>query len=385
MTNLVAGTKDLHLFHEGTLYQGYQFFGAHLVDGPEAGVQFTVWAPNAQSVEIVGDFNEWNGENHSMDLLGDSGVWQLHIPGLDAGTIYKYSIVTPEGNAVLKADPYAFYSQVRPDTASVVANLDSFEWNDSEWRENKKDEYIYHAPVNIYEVHLGSWKRDENGEFLTYRELADELIDYVLELGYTHIEPLPLTEHPFDGSWGYQVTGYYSITSRYGAPEDFMYFVDRCHQRGIGVILDWVPGHFVKDEHGLAMFDGTPCYEYADPRKADRSNWGTYVFDYAKPEVLSFLIGSAVFWMDKYHVDGLRIDAVTSMLFLNFEKDESLWVKNELGGEENLEAIEFMKKLNSVVFGYFPKAIMAAEDCSEWTNVTTPVCDGGWALTSSGT
>ncbi len=377
----IPGSEDIYLFHEGTSYHSYRLFGAHAEKrGKTTAVRFTVWAPHAHEVRVVGDFNEWNGENHRMEIVPESGgIWTLAVPGLAEGSLYKYEIHTPDGRIILKADPYAVYSELRPGTASRFYNLDGYRWGDQNWRRRRARKPVYEQPLNIYEVHLGTWKKKsrEEDELLTYRELADELVDYVLEMGYTHIELLPLAEHPFDRSWGYQATGYYSVTSRFGEPKDFMYFVDRCHQAGIGVIMDWVPGHFCKDAHGLRQFDGQPLYEPDQTHLAEKPEWGTLAFDFDKPEVHSFLISNAMFWMDKYHIDGIRVDAVASMLYLNFGKPQSMWVTNEHGGDENPAAIRFLKKLNTVVFGSYPNALMMAEDSTDWPQVTSPVDAGG--------
>jgi 1,4-alpha-glucan branching enzyme len=336
------------------------------------GVSFTVWAPNAVQVNIVGNFNNWDGRDYQMKIIDQSGIWNIFIPGIGEGEIYKYEIHTKYGDVIFKADPFAYYSEVRPNTASVVVSLDNYQWNDEEWLKKRKKKPSYEQPISIYEVHLGSWKRKGNGEFYNYREIADELIDYVKKMGFTHIELLPLTEHPFDGSWGYQTTGYYSVTSRYGTPNDFMYLIDKCHQNDIGVILDWVPGHFCKDAHGLWKFDGTPLYEYDNPLMAENFDWGTGNFDHGKREVVSFLISSAIFWFDKYHIDGLRVDAVSHMLYLDYGRRDGAWIPNKYGGKENLNAIEFLKKLNKVVFEYYPEALMVAEESTAWPLVTSP-------------
>jgi 1,4-alpha-glucan branching enzyme len=360
------------------IYRSYQTLGAHVAErSGTKGIAFSVWAPNAQKVRVVGDFNAWSGEAHEMKWAEKQGIWSLFIPALQDGTLYKYEIHTRQGNVFLKSDPYAFYSEVRPGTASVIAALDTYTWHDGDWMRSRGKQSWLHKPVNIYEVHLGSWKRKADGAFYTYRELADELIEYVLEMGFTHIEVLPLTEHPLDGSWGYQTTGYFSATSRYGKPEDFMYFVDCCHQHGIGIIMDWVPGHFCKDNHGLRMFDGTPLYEYKDGKRADTGEWGTLAFDLGKPEVQSFLISSALFWFDVYHIDGLRVDAVASMLYLDFGKREGEWTPNRHGGRENLEAIDFLRKLNETIFRLHPDALMMAEESTAWPLVSAPVYLGG--------
>ncbi len=369
---------DVYLFHEGNLFHSYKMMGAHIVeeDG-QKGVRFSVWVSHAKRVSVVGNFNHWNGNSHPMKPIEQSGIWTLFIPNLQDGEIYKYEIHTPHGQILLKADPYAFYSELRPNTASVVCSLEGYEWNDSKWFTKKKKKDSYHQPMLVYEVHLGSWKKKPDGAFYTYRELADELVDYVGELGYTHIEILPILEHPFDRSWGYQVTGFYSVTSRYGTPQDFMYFVDKCHEKEIGVILDWVPAHFCKDAHGLGKFNGTPLYEPTDERMAERLNWGTYSFDYSKPEVVSFLISNALFWMDVYHIDGLRVDAVSSMIYLNHEENNQFVGKNQFGGFENLEAIEFIKNLNKAVFSQYPDALMIAEESTARPNVSAPTDIGG--------
>ncbi|WP_261303764.1 1,4-alpha-glucan branching protein GlgB [Paenibacillus andongensis] len=378
MTTLAseASSDALYLLHEGTQYQSYHFLGSHVEErSGQMGVNFAVWAPNAKQVNVSGSFNGWNGSNHQMSL--SDGVWTLFIPELGEGTLYKYEIVTLDDECYLKSDPYAFHSELRPGTASIVTSLEGYEWQDEEWLANNTSNQFLQQPLLIYEVHLGSWKRKEDGGFYSYVELADELVDYVHERGYTHIELMPLEEHPLDASWGYQVTNYFSVTSRFGSPKDFMYFVDRCHQKGIGVIMDWVPAHFCKDAHGLTRFDGTPLYEYADSRKGEHPTWGTQVFDYAKPEVLSFLISNALFWMDVYHMDGLRVDAVYSILSLNFDREEKDRIVNEQGGEENLEGIAFLQKLNAVVFSRYPNALMMAEDTSSYPGVTAPVENGG--------
>ncbi|WP_096201543.1 1,4-alpha-glucan branching protein GlgB [Bacillus sp. FJAT-45350] len=368
---------DIFLFHQGNLFHSYEMLGAHLItENNISGVRFTVWAPNAQQINVIGDFNNWNGINHPMHKIDHCGIWSTFIP-VSVHTNYKYEILTTNNELLVKADPYAFYSEVRPNTASTVVDLHQYKWNDEKWQKEKQEKNIYEQPLSIYEVHLGSWKRKENGDFYSYRELADELIDYVAELGYTHIEILPVTEHPYDRSWGYQTTGYFSLTSRFGTPDDFMYFVDQCHQKGIGVFLDWVPSHFCKDSHGLRLFDGTPLYEYSDSRKADKGEWGTLSFDFGKPEVNSFLISNAIFWLDMYHIDGLRVDAVSSMLYLNYGKEKHLHTKNQYGGDENIEAIQFLRRLNGAVFEQFPNTYMMAEESTAWPLVSSPVYLGG--------
>ncbi|MDO7904888.1 1,4-alpha-glucan branching protein GlgB [Paenibacillus sp. JX-17] len=368
--------EDIYLFHEGTLYQSYRSLGAHLTteDGEE-GVRFTVWAPNALHVGLAADFNGWNGENDSLHKIPDSGIWSRFFPGITEGTFYKYDITSPSGERLLKADPYAIHAEVRPATASVVSTLEGHSWKDAAWVRKQREPY--QKPLNIYEVHFGTWKQKEDGSFYTYREMAELLIPYVLEMGYTHIEIMPLSEHPYDLSWGYQSTGLFALTSRYGKPQDFMYFVDQCHQAGIGVLLDWVPAHFAKDAQGLRQFDGAPLYEYGDPLLAEKPGWGTLSFDYSKPEIRSYLISNALFWMEVYHIDGLRVDAVTSMIRLDFEKQEGQFRRNVHGGLENLEAIQFLQQLNRTIFSYYPHALMMAEESSAWPKVTSPIEEDG--------
>lgn len=369
---------DMHLFHEGSALHAYNLFGAHLAkEGRTKGVRFTVWAPNAEQVSVVGDFNEWNGKMHRMERAESPSIWTLFVPGMKEGTIYKYEIIGADGRPRLKSDPYAFLSEERPATASVVYDLDGFKWTDEKYLKERQSKSSYNQPLNIYEVHLGSWKIHDIEVFLSYEELSEQLVDYVADLGYTHIELLPLAEHPFDRSWGYQVTGYFSCTSRYGTPKDFMKFVDRCHSKGIGVIMDWVPAHFCRDDHGLRLFDGAPLYEYTDIRKADKPNWGTLTFDYGRREVVSFLISNAIFWLEKFHIDGLRVDAVASMLELNFDKPDHYFMTNQFGGTTNLEALDFLKQLNMSVFGLYPDALMMAEDSSDRALMTAPIHDGG--------
>ena len=367
---------DLHLFHEGTNYRAYQILGAHLTRQEERdGVRFAVWAPDAAAVSVVGDFNHWQGGGHAMSRIGDSGVWALFIPDLPVGTVYKYELVTAAGKVLLKADPYAFAAELRPQTGSKVANLQGHHWQDREWRLQRGA--VYDKPMNIYEVHLGSWRRNANGDFLTYRELAETLPEYVAAMGYTHVELMPVGEYPFDGSWGYQSVGFYAVTSRYGDPLDFMYLVDRCHQQGIGVILDWVPSHFCKDDHGLRLFDGSPLYEYAVNQRAENWQWGTLNFDLGRPEVMSFLIANAVFWLEFYHIDGLRIDAVANMLYLDYARDPGDWSPNRYGGREDLEGIGFLRRLNKFIFANFPHALVLAEESTSWPLVTKPTYVGG--------
>ncbi len=369
---------DRYLFHQGTHYQSYEMLGAHLVEQDGVwGVRFAVWAPRARWVSVVGDFNNWDGRAHPMEKMPDSTIWVTFVPHLQEGVLYKYEMGTPQGTTLLKADPYAFYAEVKPNTASKVCSLHGYNWQDQAWQEKKRTRSSYSQPMLIYEVHLGSWKHHGYEQYYTYTELAHELVDYVAEMGYTHIELLPVMEHPFDGSWGYQTTGYYAVTSRHGTPCEFMAFIDRCHQKGIGVILDWVPGHFCKDNPGLRLFDGTPCYEYADPRRADNRGWGTSNFDLGKTEVQSFLISNALFWMDVYHIDGIRVDAVASMLYLDYGRKEGEWNPNAYGGRENLESIAFLKKLNEKIFEKFPNALVMAEESTAWPLVTMPTHLGG--------
>ncbi|GGD02088.1 1,4-alpha-glucan branching enzyme GlgB [Pontibacillus salipaludis] len=369
---------DIYLFHQGNLRYAYQLLGAHMEQqNGQSGVRFTVWAPNAVEVNVVGTFNDWDGRQHPMEKLNENGLWSTFIPDLQKGTIYKYEILTPHGHLQLKADPYAFSSELRPNTASVLHPLEHYEWNDQLWMNERKETNLYESPISIYELHLGSWKNIEPEVFYTYREYADMVIPYVKELGYTHIELLPLTEHPFDRSWGYQATGYFAVTSRYGTPDDFKYFVDQCHQNGLGVILDWVPGHFCKDQHGLRRFDGEPLYEYSDPKKAEKSQWGTLTFDFGRNEVQSFLISNAIYWLKEYHLDGLRVDAVASMLYLSFGKEDGEWEPNEYGGSENLEAVSFIKKMNEAIFEEVPNVLMMAEESTSWPLVSAPTYVGG--------
>jgi 1,4-alpha-glucan branching enzyme len=369
---------DRYLFHEGSHFQSYRMLGAHLTvrDGI-SGVRFAVWAPNALEVGVVGEFNGWQGKGHLMQRLGDSGIWELFVPSIVTGMVYKYEIVTREGERKLKADPYAFWAEVRPGTASKVFPLDDYNWQDDRWREGKPAAGGVCQPLSVYEAHLGSWRRNPDGTFYSYRQLADELVDYVADLAFTHIEVLPLAEHPFDGSWGYQATGFYAPTSRYGNPDDFKYFVNKCHERGIGVIMDWVPGHFCKDDQGLRLFDGCPIYESGFPGLAENQGWGTLNFDFSRPEVWSFLIGNALYWLDIFHVDGLRADAVANILYRDYGKQPGEWLPNRYGGKEDLEAIEFIKKLNEVVHQHYPQALVIAEESTAWPLLTRPVYLGG--------
>jgi 1,4-alpha-glucan branching enzyme len=391
---------DRHLFAEGNHHRIYEKMGAHLatVEGV-SGVYFALWAPNARNVSILGDFNYWDGRKHQM-RKDHIGIWDLFIPGLTAGTAYKYEIKNYDGHIYEKSDPYGFAQEPRPKTASVVANLDSYTWADQDWMEQRRHQDPLAKAVSIYEMHFGSWMHastddpplDAQGQptsfvtvselkpntrFLTYREMAARVIPYVKEMGFTHLELLPMAEHPFDGSWGYQVTGFYACTSRFGPPEDFMYFVDECHRNGIGVIVDWVPGHFPRDGHGLAFFDGTHLYEHADPRKGEHKEWGTLVFNYNRNEVRNFLVANALFWFDKYHIDGIRVDAVASMLYLNYNRKDGEWIANDYGGPENIEAADFLRALNGALFNYFPGVLSIAEESTAWPMVSWPTYVGG--------
>lgn len=376
---------DRYLYNNGRHYEIYEKLGAHpkTYNGKQ-GMYFAVWAPHASQVGVVGDFNGWNPDLNPMVLLADSGIWEVFVPEVGPGQLYKYSVTTSSGKILFKADPYAFYAEFRPQTASITYDLSAYPWKDQAWVKEREKQDPLSGPVSIYEVHLGSWKRknreDKEG-FYTYKEAAHELAEYIKDMGYTHIELLGIAEHPYDGSWGYQVTGYYAPTSRYGTPDEFMYFVDTMHQNGIGVILDWVPAHFPKDAHGLSEFDGEACYEYADPRKGEHPDWGTKVFDYSKYEVCNFLIANALYWVEKYHVDGLRVDAVASMLYLDYGRDQGDWVKNCCGGNENLEAIEFFKHLNSMVKKRGKGAVVIAEESTAWPKVTDQPENSGLGFT----
>ena len=361
-----------YLFHEGTNYHSHKFLGSFL-EGDSC--TFRVWAPNAKRVFVTGEFCSWYPHTYEMKRINDRGIYEIQIPGVSEFDTYKYVIVTHSGVELWKADPYAKHAETRPLTASKVYTLPEYKWKDKKWMDNRT--VPYHQPMNIYEVHLGSWKHNEEGKELSYRELAHRLVEYVKEMNYTHVELLPITEYPYDKSWGYQATGYFSPTSRYGTPEDFMYFVDICHQNNIGVILDWVPGHFTKDAHGLYEFDGTPCYEYSDTRKMEHEGWGTRVFDYGRNEVKSFLTSSAVSWIEDYHIDGIRVDAVSSMIFLNYCRDEDKSARNIYGGFENLEAIDFIKNLNLYVKENYPGVSMIAEESTSYPKVTAAVEHGG--------
>ena len=373
---------DLHLFGEGTHYRLYEKLGAHLMecDG-DRGVCFAVWAPNAERVSVIGEFNQWDGRRHPMRSRGVSGLWELFVPVLHRGERYKYEIKTRyEGYVATKSDPFGLLSEMRPNTASIVWDLDRYEWRDRDWMAARKSRQSLDAPIAIYEVHLGSWKRtaDPIGmRWLSYRELADELVSYVKDMGFTHIELMPVTEHPYDGSWGYQTIGYFAPTSRYGTPDDFRYFIDKAHQAGLGVILDWVPAHFPKDGHGLSFFDGTCLYEHADPRRGEHQDWGTLIYNYGRNEVRAFLLSSALFWLEKYHIDGFRVDAVASMLYLDYSREPGEWIPNQFGGRENLEAVNFLKRFNEVVHLEHPDTLTFAEESTAWPMVSRPTYLGG--------
>lgn len=371
---------DTYLFGQGTHYEIYHKMGAHpAVKDGRKGVYFSVWAPHAKEVYVVGDFNEWKPEGFQCSPVSTGGVYELFIPDAKVGQFYKFYIVTSDGTALYKADPYAYQAQLRPETASVITDLDGFVWSDKKWIEDKQKQDPLKEAMSIYECHLGSWKKKDDGTedgFLSYRELAVELADYVKSMGYTHIELMGIAEYPFDGSWGYQVTGYYAPTARYGSPKDFMYFVNYMHENGIGVILDWVPAHFPKDAFALADFDGQACYEYADPRKGEHPDWGTKVFDYSKNEVTNFLIANGLFWVDQYHIDGLRVDAVASMLYLDYGRTEGNWIPNQYGGNGNLEAVAFLKHFNSIMKKRYPQAVTIAEESTAWPMVSGDPDDG---------
>ncbi|PIX54061.1 MAG: 1,4-alpha-glucan branching enzyme [Zetaproteobacteria bacterium CG_4_9_14_3_um_filter_54_145] len=380
----ILGDMDLYLIGEGNHFEKYRIMGAHLREhGGISGVGFAVWAPSAMRVSVVGNFNHWDGREHQMRVRGSSGVWELFIPNLCEGETYKFEIRAQNGDVFEKADPYAQQMELRPATASVVHNSDVYTWSDAEWVENRATHQAADKPMSIYEVHPGSWRReaDDGSAYMGYRELAHQLVEYCQWMGYTHIELMPITEHPFDGSWGYQTVGYFAPTSRFGTPDDFRYFIDYCHQNGIGVFLDWVPAHFPKDAHGLARFDGTPLYEHEDPRLGEHKDWGTYIFNFGRNEVRNFLIASALFWLDEYHLDGLRVDAVASMLYLDYSRKEGEWMPNKFGGRENLEAVEFIKQFNCLIHERFPGAVTMAEESTSWPMVSRPVYLGGLGFT----
>jgi len=377
----VLSDFDLHLIGEGRHYKNYEKLGAHImaINGIE-GVHFAVWAPNAKRVSVIGDFNNWDGRRHQMRVLGLSGIWEIFIPGLQEGEIYKFEIKSRSKKYIApKADPYAFYFEVRPKSASIVYDINRYKWNDKKWMEKRSKKNWLESPITIYEVHLGSWMRvpEKGNRFLTYREAANKLVGYVRGMGYTHIELLPVTEHPLDASWGYQTIGYFAPTSRHGAPEDFMYFVDKCHQNNIGVILDWAPAHFPADAHGLGYFDGTCLFEHTDPKKGFHPDWRTKIFNYGRNEVRNFLTSNALFWLEKYHIDGLRVDAVASMLYLDYSRKEGEWIPNEFGGRENLDAIYFIKSLNEIAHQHHPGILTIAEESTAWPGVSRPTYLGG--------
>ena len=368
---------DLEVFHTGDSVRAYDFLGAHLVNrNDKNGVMFRVWAPTARSVSVAGDFNNWNNEANYMYNIG-YGVWEVFVEGVKEFCTYKYCIESEYGDRLMKADPYAFHAQTRPGQASVVYNIENYSWNDSEWFNKRKENNISSSPMNIYEIHAGSWRKYPDGNFFNYQKLADELIPYLKEMHYTHVQLMPIMEYPYDGSWGFQTTGYYAPTSRYGTPSDFMAFVDKLHGEGIGVILDWVPSNFPTDDFGLARFDGSPLYESNDPKTSKRDSWGTCLFNYARFEVTSFLVSCAMFWLDKYHIDGLRIGALSSMLYLDYGKTEGEWKPNKFGGKENLDAVDFVKRLNTAVHMYHPDVMMFAEENTSWPKLTHKIEDGG--------
>jgi 1,4-alpha-glucan branching enzyme len=376
----VLGEMDIYLFNEGTHYDIHKKLGAHVkVIGDVPGVHFAVWAPSSQRVSVVGDFNNWDGRVHQMRKLLPSGVWEIFLPGVHEGAHYKFEIRGAHGDVFLKTDPYAFFAQHGIETGCMVFDLGRYQWGDEEWMRKRPQVDSYNAPMSIYEVHIGSWQRipEEGNRPLSYRELGDRLIPYVKEMGFTHIELMPVMEHPFDGSWGYQVVNYYAPTSRFGNPDEFRNFVDRCHQAGIGVILDWVPGHFPKDAHGLARYDGSFLYEHEDPRLGEHQDWGTLIFNYGRNEVKNFLIGNALFWLEEYHVDGLRVDAVASMLYLDYSRKQGEWIPNCFGGRENLEAIDFLKRCNEVCYERHPGVALIAEESTAWPSVSRPTYAGG--------
>jgi 1,4-alpha-glucan branching enzyme len=375
---------DLQLLGEGSHLRRWEVLGAHEIEhGGVRGTQFAVWAPNARRVSVIGDFNGWDGRQHAMRNRGGSGVWEIFLPGVGPGTLYKYEVRGPDGAVRTKSDPHALHAEVRPGTASVVWDIDRYAWGDSAWMQRRASTDPLTTPMSVYEVHLGSWRRNalEGYRWLTYRELADELTEYVVEMGYTHVELLPVSEHPHDASWGYQCLGYYAPTSRFGTPEDFMFLVDSLHRAGIGVLLDWVPAHFPRDDQGLARFDGTACYEHPDPRLGEHPDWGTLIFDYGRAEVRNFLVASALFWLDRYHIDGLRVDAVASMIYLDYSREDGQWQPNEQGGNHNLQAVELLQQLNTECHDRHPGAVVIAEESTAYDGVTRPVGEGGLGFT----
>lgn len=379
--NSLISDFDLQLWGEGNHHKAYEFMGAHrrTVDGVD-GTHFVVTAPSATRVSVIGEFNSWDGRVHRMRKFHDQGIWEIFIPHVTNGDYYKYEIKSPVQDPPLKkADPFGFYSELRPGTASIVSDIESYSWGDKKWLKSRQNKQDYSQPISIYEMHLGSWRRKvgEDPGFLNYSETADQLVPYLKDLGYTHVELMPIAEHPYDPSWGYQITGYYAPTSRFGTPEDFMYFVDKCHQADIGVIVDWVPAHFAKDDHGLRRFDGTGLFEHDDPRKGEHKDWGTCIFNFGRTEVQNFLISNAIFWCDKFHIDGLRVDAVASMLYLDYSRDEGEWVPNKYGGRENIEAIDFLRRFNDTVHHHFPGVVTFAEESTSWGGVSRPTETGG--------
>lgn len=379
--NNIISDFDIHLFGEGNHYKIFDKLGSNLINVEDVqGVHFAVWAPNSKRVSVIGDFNSWDGRRCPMRLLGSSGIWELFIPHIKEFENYKFEIKTNAGDIIEKSDPYSTYFECRPKTSSKVFNINKYIWTDEEWLKKRLKEDVLDKPINIYEVHLGSWKKkytEDESSFFNYKEIAEALISYVIEMGYTHIELLPLSEHPYDGSWGYQVTGYYAPSSRYGTPDEFMYFINKCHQNNIGVILDWVPGHFANDVHGLVRFDGTALYEHEDYRKGQHLIWGTYIFNYGRNEVKNFLIGNVMFWIEKYHIDGIRMDAIASMLYLDYDRNEGEWMQNEYGSKENIEAIEFLKHMNSIIEKKYKNVLIIAEESTTWRGVTKSVAEGG--------
>jgi 1,4-alpha-glucan branching enzyme len=380
----MLGELDLHLFGEGQHYQIYERLGAHArtVDGV-TGINFAVWAPNAQGVSVIGDFNEWDGRGHAMQKHVPAGIWELFIPGMNYGDKYKFRVVRQNGGTVDKTDPYGFAQELPPCTASIVTDLSKFEWSDNEWMDRRAQQNQLEQPISIYEVHLGSWQRFASGptDWLGYEELAKKLVEYCHKMNYTHVELLPVTEHPFTGSWGYQTVGYHAATSRYGTPEQLMFFINHLHENNIGVLLDWVPAHFPKDDHGLRLFDGSALYEHADPRQGEHPDWGTLIFNYDRTEVKNFLLANALFWLDKYHIDGLRVDAVASMLYLDYSREQGEWIPNKYGGRENLGAIDLLREFNVLVHEKHPGVMTVAEESTAWGGVSRPTYDGGLGFT----
>ena len=374
---------DIHLFTEGKLLQCYNVLGSHFseVDGVQ-GILFATWAPNAERVSVIGDFNQWDGRCHPMQIRGSSGIWELFIPGIESGSLYKFEILNRHTNEILeKIDPYSRQFEYRPATASITTITDQFQWQDDDWLTLRQKDQWQHTPMSVYELHLGSWQRDEQNKFLNYREIAHRLVDYIKPLGFTHIELLPITEHPLDGSWGYQATGYFAPSSRFGSIDDFKYFVNYCHQNYIGILIDWVPAHFPKDSHGLARYDGSALYEHEDPRLGEHQDWGTLIYNFGRNEVKNFLFASALFWLDEFHIDGLRVDAVASMLYLDYSREEGEWLPNKYGGNENLEAIDFIKELNHLTHVEYPGTLVIAEESTSWPQVTRPGWLGGLGFT----